>query len=263
MNDIEPGEIKLIVTDLDNTLLRRDKTISKYTVDVFRRVRDRGVLIAFATARDFRFVTEYISPLFGIVPDIIIADNGALARYNGNDLYKRLIPANITNILLSRFDFVRCASTENAYFLSDDYANDHWSIGKKATVITDFSDGIKDDVLYLDGNVGKLIVNITDGFPEVRAVTYSDVSLITIVHREATKLNALKSVERELNITTNEIVAFGDDYSDIDWLSYCVNSIAVANAINEVKSVANYVCGDCDEDGVAKWLEKDGGLLSD
>ena len=249
-------QTKLIVTDLDNTLLRRDKTISNYTVDVFRRVRDRGVLVAFATARDFRFVTEHISPLFGIVPDIIIADNGALARYNGNDLYKRLIPVDAVNTLLSRFDLVRCASTENVYFLSSDYANDHWSIGKKATIITDFSEGVKDDALYLDGNAGNSAADITNGFPEVRAVIYSDVSLVTIVHREATKLNALMAVERALNIMTDEIVAFGDDYSDVDWLSYCYNSIAVANAIDEVKSVANYVCGDCDNDGVAKWLEE-------
>jgi len=75
-------DVMLIVTDLDNTLLRRDKTIGEFTVDVFQRVRECGVLIAFATARDFRFVTEHISPLFGIVPDIIIADKGALARYN-------------------------------------------------------------------------------------------------------------------------------------------------------------------------------------
>ena len=248
--------IKMIVTDLDNTLLRRDKTISEYTIDVFRRVRDRGVLVAFATARDFRFVTEHISPLFGIVPDIIIADNGALAQYNGNDLYKRLIPADTANTLLSRFDLVRCASTEKTYFLSGDYANDHWSIGKEATVITDFSCKIKDGALYLDGNVGNSTIDITDGIPEVRAVTYSDVSLVTIVHQGASKLNALIAVERALNITTDEIVAFGDDYSDIDWLAYCANSVAVANAIDEVKSVANRVCGDCDEDGVAKWLEE-------
>jgi hydroxymethylpyrimidine pyrophosphatase-like HAD family hydrolase len=43
-------DIKLIVADLDNTLLRRDKTISDYTADVFRRLRGRGVLTAFATA---------------------------------------------------------------------------------------------------------------------------------------------------------------------------------------------------------------------
>ena len=219
--------VKMVVTDLDNTLLRRDKTVSDYTVHVIRRVRERGILVAFATARDFRFVTDHISPLFGIVPDIIIADNGALAQYNGIDLYKRLIPVEITNILLPRFELTRCISTENAFFLSGEYSNDHWSLGKKDTIITDFSDGVKDDALYLDCNVGKLIADIANGFPEVRAVTYSDVSLVTIVHREATKLNALISVERALNISTDEIVGFGDDYSDIDWLSYCANSIAV------------------------------------
>ena len=248
--------VKMIVTDLDNTLLRRDKTISAYTIDVFKRVRDRGILVAFATARDLRFVTEHISPLFGLAPDVVIADIGALARYYGNDLYKRLIPVDTANTLLSRFELMRCASTENAYLLSGDYANDHWSVGKKATIITDFSGGIRDDAFYLDGIVSKLVADITDGFPDVRAVVYSDISLVSLVHREATKLNALIAVERALNITTDEIVAFGDDYSDIDRLSHCVNSVAVANAIDEVKSVANHICGDCDEDGVAKWLEE-------
>ena len=248
--------IKMIVTDLDNTLLRRDKTISGYTADVFRRVRERGVLVAFATARDFRFVTEYISPLFGIVPDIIIACNGALARYNGYDLYKRLILADMANALLSRFELVRCASTENAYFLSGDYANDHWSIGKTATVITDFSDGIKGDALYLDGDAGKLRADIKDEFPEVRVVAYSDADFVTIVHREATKLNALIAAERGLNITADETAAFGDDYNDLEMLQNCGIGVAVDNAIDEVKAVATYVCGDCDEDGVAKWLEE-------
>jgi hydroxymethylpyrimidine pyrophosphatase-like HAD family hydrolase len=249
------NEIKLIVTDLDNTLLRRDKTISGRAADIFRRVRKHGVLIAFATARDFRFVTGHITPLFNIVPDIVIADNGALARYNGCDLYKRLIPAGIANTLMSRFDLTRCVSTENAYYLSGDYANDHWSIGKKDTVITVFSDGIKDGILYIDGYSGKPLTDITDGIPDVRAVTYSDVSLVTVVHREATKLNALIAAAHALGITKNEIMAFGDDYSDIEMLSYCGESVAVANAIDEVKSVANYVCGDCDDDGVAKWIE--------
>ena len=64
--------IKMIVTDLDNTLLRRDKTITDYTTHVFRLIRERGVLIAFATARDFRFMTEHISPLFDIMPDVML-----------------------------------------------------------------------------------------------------------------------------------------------------------------------------------------------
>jgi Cof subfamily protein (haloacid dehalogenase superfamily) len=255
MSKIEMN-IKMIVTDLDNTLLRRDKTITDYTAHVFRLIHKRGILITFATARDFRFVTEHISPLFDIVPDIVIADNGALARHNNKDVYKRLIPAEIANALLSRFELVRCISTETAYYLSGEYSNDHWSIGKKATIITDFSNDVNEDVLYLDGNIGNSLADITEGFHEVRPVTYSDVGLVTVVHKEATKLNALIAVENELNILENEILSFGDDYSDIDILAHCTNSVAVANAIDEVKAVARYFCGDCDNDGVAKWMEE-------
>jgi len=88
----------MIVTDLDNTFLRHDKTVSEYTVDVFKRIHERGILLAFATARDFRFITEYIAPLTVINPDILIAANGALARYNGKDLYKKMIPYNTVNV---------------------------------------------------------------------------------------------------------------------------------------------------------------------
>jgi len=213
------------------------------------------VLIAFATARDFRFVTEHITPLFGIAPDIIIADNGALARSNSKVLYKRLVPSITANALLPRFELVRCASTENAYYLSGEYSNDHWSIGKNATVITDFSNGLENDLLYLDGNTTKPMI-ITEGFPDVRAVTYSDVSLVTVVHREATKLYALIAVERALNIDVSDVAAFGDDYSDIDVLSNCGVSVAVANAIDEAKVAANHICDTNDNDGVAKWIEE-------
>ena len=250
------NQIKLIITDLDNTLLRRDKTISDYTVDVLRRVRRRGILLAFATARDYRFVTEHLTPLFAITPDVIISDNGALARLDGEDIYKQLIPMHTANALLPQFSLVRCVSTENAYYLSSAYADGHWSLGKQSTRITDFQNGVPDDVLYLDGNLGKIASIITEDYPEIRAVSYSDTNSVTMVHREASKLNALKAVECALHLTSSEFAAFGDDYSDIEMLSYCGHRIAMSNAIDEVKAAANDICGDCDEDGVAQWLEK-------
>jgi len=248
--------IKLIVTDLDNTFLRHDKTVSDYTVQVFQHIRNRGILIAFATARDFRFVTEYITPRTSITPDILIADNGALACYNGKDIYKKMIPSKIVNALMPRFKLVRCVSTEDAYYLSGEYSNDHWSIGKKTTVITDFTKIIKGDAFYLDGNTDKSSLILTEDYPDIRAVTYSDVDLVTIVHQEATKLKALIAVQNALKIETVEIAYFGDDYSDIEILSSFSNSIAVTNAIDECKAVANYICDTNENDGVAKWLEE-------
>ena len=250
-----PMNIKLIVTDLDGTLLRRDKTVSKYTAQVLQRIRNRGVLLAFATARDFRFVTEYITPLSGITPDILIADNGALACCGDIEIYKKMIPGKTVSALISQFKTVRSVSTEDAYYLSGDFSKDHWSIGKKATVITDFSTEIMNDALYVDGipiNHSSLIEN----YPEIRTVFYSDVELITAVHCEATKLNALNAVINALNIDLSETVVFGDDYSDISAIQKGGVGVAVANAIDEVKAVADYICDTNDNDGVARWLEE-------
>ena len=247
--------IKLIVTDLDGTLLRRDKTVSEYTVQVFQRIRNQGVLLAFATARDFRFVTEYITPLSGITPDVLIADNGALACCGDIEIYKRMIPSKVVNALMSQFKPVRSVSTEDAYYISGEFSNDHWSIGKKATVITDFSTEIMNDALYIDG-IPINHLSLTESHPEIRTVFYSDVDLMTAVHYEATKLNALNAVKNALDIELSEIVVFGDDYSDISIIKDSGFGVAVANAIDEVKAAADYICDTNDNDGVAKWIEE-------
>jgi hydroxymethylpyrimidine pyrophosphatase-like HAD family hydrolase len=78
-----------------------------------------------------------------------------------------------------------------------------------------------------------------------------------IKSKEASKKNALMAVIAELGILPEEVVVFGDDYNDIDMLSLPgVVSVAISNAIPEVKAVANYICGSNDEDGVARWLEE-------
>jgi HAD superfamily hydrolase (TIGR01484 family) len=246
----------MIVTDLDNTLLRRDKSVSGYTARIFRQLRERGILAAFATARDFRYVTEHISPLFGIIPDVIISNIGALALYNGCVLYKRLIPEKAANLILPRFARVGSISTESAYFLCRDYAKDHWSLSKRDTVITDFTGELTEKALFISGDAGNYPDYLTADIPDVRIVKYSDISLVTVVHREATKLNALTAVRNFFKIEDDEFAVFGDDFSDIELLSNCVNGVAVSNAIDECKNSAKFICGDCDNDGVAKWVEE-------
>lgn len=92
--------IKMIVTDLDNTLLRRDKTISGYTMNVFRCVRERGILVAFATARYFRTVEEWVIPTIGIRPDIVISENGAYSYSHVRPLYQSTFSPDIGNALV-------------------------------------------------------------------------------------------------------------------------------------------------------------------
>jgi 5-amino-6-(5-phospho-D-ribitylamino)uracil phosphatase len=76
-----------------------------------------------------------------------------------------------------------------------------------------------------------------------------------IMSRRATKYNAIQFLSEKYEIPLSYIAAFGDDYNDIEMLRECGVGVAVANALDEVKAAADYICGDCDNDGVARWIE--------
>jgi hydroxymethylpyrimidine pyrophosphatase-like HAD family hydrolase len=59
-----------------------------------------------------------------------------------------------------------------------------------------------------------------------------------------------------LGIGQSEIIAFGDDVNDIDLLEFCEISVAMGNAVVEVKEMADYICDTNENDGVAQWIEK-------
>ena len=65
---------KLIITDLDRTLLRSDKTISEYTAEVLRRCREKGIMLAYATLRPAHAINNVKAMA---APDFVIADGGA------------------------------------------------------------------------------------------------------------------------------------------------------------------------------------------
>ena len=68
---------KMIATDLDRTLLRSDKTVSEYTLDVLGRCQEAGVKVAIASARNY---TAVVSTADMIHSDGIVSGNGAVMR---------------------------------------------------------------------------------------------------------------------------------------------------------------------------------------
>jgi hydroxymethylpyrimidine pyrophosphatase-like HAD family hydrolase len=71
-----------------------------------------------------------------------------------------------------------------------------------------------------------------------------------------TKASGIKYIADYFSISLSEVAAFGDDYNDVDMLRECGAGVAMSNAIDECKAAADYICGDCDDDGVARWLEE-------
>ena len=76
---------KVLLFDLDGTLLRSDKTISERTLLALEKCREKGILIGVSTSRGEKNSLQFIEKL---CPDILIASGGALVTYKGQYIYK-------------------------------------------------------------------------------------------------------------------------------------------------------------------------------
>ena len=88
-------------------------------------------------------------------------------------------------------------------------------------------------------------------------VRFSDEYWYKFTRKAVTKKRAIMEVCAASGIKPTEIAAFGDDYADIGMLQFCGIGIAMGNAIDAVKETADFVIGSNDEDGIAKYLERD------
>ena len=79
---------------------------------------------------------------------------------------------------------------------------------------------------------------------------------IVINHASATKQHAILEVAKILNIETHEIIGIGDGYNDFPLLMACGLKVAMGNAVDDLKEIADYVAPSVEEDGVADVIEK-------
>jgi Cof subfamily protein (haloacid dehalogenase superfamily) len=248
--------IKMIVTDLDNTLLRRDKTVSEYTASVFAKCRNAGIKIVFATARPVRAVEKWLN--IDVQSDANIYHNGAVIHI-GDELFQEIgIEHDITSQILAtakNLDGMRVAVEINDMLFANFDATTIWP--GVEYVAMDFSDLAKrpaDKIIFITANKTEISI-IERLLSDDLYWEISENEVLMVMNKNARKLNAVNALAVQFGMSLSEVVAFGDDHNDVEMLRGCGIGVAVANAIDEVKSVADFICDDCDEDGVAKWLE--------
>jgi Cof subfamily protein (haloacid dehalogenase superfamily) len=246
-------KIKMIVTDLDHTLLQTDGSISEYTKTTLAKHRRLGIKIVYATGRGGSAEEVAPSELF----DGRIINNGAVT-FADEDIYKHLISYQDARPLLMACD--RCGFKVTTQIGAMHYTNFDfflvWPYMKNFEIV-DFSnhelDAEKIIITVVSHEDAEFIKEyLTDNM----YLTVARDRLGMIMHRDATKSKAIAELARIWGITPCEIVAFGDDLNDIDMLAYAGIGVAMGNALDEVKSITDHICDTNDSDGVAKWLEK-------
>lgn len=259
---------KLIASDMDGTLLSSKRTISEKTIKAIRELKAKGVMFVLCTGRALPAIKRY-QDMLKIVEPVVIC-NGAEAYDVANN--KVIFQKNID------FESAKCIWEEGLkrnteiYFwvgnelytnlLNDkiyDYIDDHHTEFQK---VTDF-DTVKDKkfLKFIWDDTPENIIRYKAeldkmGFREKVNYCTSMAIYLEFFNKETDKGAAIKELSKIYNIKREEIIAIGDGNNDIDMIKYAGLGVAMGNAADNVKSVADYVTSTNDEEGLLEVINK-------
>ncbi len=267
-------EIKLIATDLDDTLLVADHlTVSEKTVEALKRAHDKGIKVAIATGRTVA-VIDYVTDQVPFT-DYVIYSNGAgvYDRNEGKMIYNCCLETE------TAVEIVKFASKYPVFFDVYKEGGQHSQKGAEknytytglpqkfleaymATMvqhedIVSFVKGgqIEKVNLFSAGKYEKEFKEFLAKFKGL-SITYPFADSMEITNEKANKGEALKNLAKILGIGAENVMAFGDSDNDVTMMRYADYSVAMGNAAEGCKRAAKYVTLSNNEDGIAAAIDK-------
>lgn len=251
---------QLLLFDLDGTLLRSDKTISKETSCMIQEMRKRGFLVGISTSRGEQNCKSYLGQL---KPDIMICSGGAVVKKDNEYIFAAEFSKERTKELIVT---ARQVCGENCEITIDTIDKHYWNykVDPKEQD-QNWGDSVWTDFRYFDEKALKMCVEIFDEniaqklenkLSDCDAMRFSDGFWYKYTKKGVTKEESIRIVCDTCRISTDDIIAFGDDFADIGMLKMAGIGIAMGNSICEVKAIADVVIGTNDEDGIAEYLKR-------
>jgi Cof subfamily protein (haloacid dehalogenase superfamily) len=248
--------VKMIVSDLDGTLLRSDKTVSDRTVRVLKSIEDTGGRVAFATARPPRDAFRLIPD--ALKNDLVICYNGAIV-YNDEEIVysQELSLSTVREIfeLAGRFGLNQISmEVRDVLHANFDVDCVFGPIPYEPVQLDSYDFASTHKVMIYDE--GKIPAAFIDALPDACTAVVTDAgTLCQIVKRDVTKWNSIAHMLERLGLDHGSVVAFGDDYNDMEMIENAGVGVAMGNAVEALKSVADYVTATNDEDGIAAFIQ--------
>ncbi|MFD1292776.1 Cof-type HAD-IIB family hydrolase [Lutibacter holmesii] len=262
---------QLICSDIDGTLLNKNRELSKATIEEVQRVAPIPmVLISSRMPKALR----HLQIEFGNVSTPLIAYNGGLVLDKDRVLHSTFIKNEVLAEIISK-------SADTSIHLSLYHADewyvpsmDYWA--KREENNTKVTPEIKSSVEVLntwiqEGKGAHKIMCMGDA-EEIDAlyksleITFSNEIMlyrskdtyIEISHKDISKKTAIEVLlnNHYTDISMNKVIAFGDNYNDIEMLKAVGLGVAVANANEEVLQIADAVTDTNKNDGVAKAIKE-------
>ncbi len=259
------SKIKMVVTDMDGTLLNSNNQVSKEFFKLFADLKSHDVHFVAASGRQYYSIIEKLDVIKNDIS--VIAENGGLINYENQDILTTILPLKkVKKIipLLRKIDnsFMVLCGKKNAYIETN--ATKSISILKeyysKFKIVKDLTE-IENDMIfkiaiYHFKSSENYIYPFVKHLENEIEVKISGEHWVDLSHFDANKGYALKILQDKLRVSKEETMVFGDYNNDIEMLECAHYSFAMSNAHKNVKAIANYKTKSNNDGGVEYILEQ-------
>ncbi len=274
MNKSTALPYSIIALDLDGTLTNSEKIITPCTFDALMKAQREGVRLVLASGR----------PTFGIAAlanQLQLADYGGyVLSYNGGRIidwcektviFSQVVDQKLVPIL---YDFAEKAQLPIVTYLPDailasknegEYLAEEARINGMPVVVA--QNFVEEAMLIAGGSTKFLIPGEPERLIQLESEMKAALSEQMEVFRSAPfflelppkgidKAQSLQRLLTHLGLERESLMAFGDGFNDLSMIQFAGQGVAMANAVDEVKSIANFVTTSNEEDGIAHALEQ-------
>jgi len=270
----------IYITDLDHTFLRTDQSVSDFSTQVWNE-KSKDAILSVATARSFQKTHDFLDKLhldapmilldgtMIVSPDKKLIDLKTINKALGDAVVEIGLKFDIDPFIIGLKDMQL-----NETFLYPRKLNEHQKFvlkGYKNDPRMQFNPQNKTmdmnlKIVYFGDKetLEPLTVKLKETFKDaieckLSPEKYSDGYFLTILHPEGDKAHALQKVMDYLERDPSDVTVFGDSVNDIGMFKLAGTSVAVSNALEEVKAVADVILPHSnDEDAVARYLKNIG-----
>ena len=266
--------IKLIMSDMDGTLLDENSRLPEEFHEIAAELKKRGVIFAPASGRQYFSLLQTFA---GHEDDLIFfAENGTIVMQNGKELFSKTMPKKIALQILATAEqneniFLVYCGKKDAYVLNrqnrPEFVEELMRYYTHNSFVDDFAN-VEDECIKVSlydatAHADQVIYPLVEKFDGQQQVVLSSSYWVDVMAFGINKGVAIQQVQRRLKISPDECAAFGDYLNDAEMMSSVYYSFAVENAHPQIKKLARFTTSSNADHGVIKGIRRliDEGLL--
>ncbi|GAB2025416.1 Cof-type HAD-IIB family hydrolase [Lactovum odontotermitis] len=260
---------KIFATDMDGTFLRDDRTYDvKRLEELLTRFDEAGALFCAASGRQLLALQELFAPFKDRIS--FVAENGGVVAIGEEIILAVKFDKKQMEELLRALQLMphtpmesfMISGLKSAYApltVSQDYynfINDYYANSQKVDSLSKIDDAmLKISTHFPEEHIFECADWINQHVPFARA-TPSGYRAVDIIPAGVSKATGLEVLAKHFDLTNKDTVAFGDQMNDFEMLQHAGTAVAVENAVDTLKTVADYTIASNDKSSVLAEMEQ-------